>query len=406
MQAVIAIPDFRSLQEYGGSRRALMRVVCGVPLLVRVVKMAVRAGADSFVFLWPWDEPLEIWTEVREALRAEKIERITMLCRDEFQMRKASSWAGVAEALEERFLWIPWNWVTHKRALTGLELTAEPPSDWSVPVLVAKEAALRVMDQEALSAPREGVPVTSRRTAVDAERFLVAHSGKPLDGIYSKFNRWLCRPAVHMLSYTRETPNAITLGGLAVAIAAALLFARGTYFTYAAGALLFFLSGLFDEMDGMIARLKFRESAFGTWFEGFVDNVTYLLIFAGITIGLYRQYGTRELVYGAALIGGCVLSVAVISFQRKRSTDAARPHEYLGRMYGLLEQDSSNWVSWAVRHVHVFLKKGVAVHYLLIFTLLGWLPAFLRLAALGSNLTWIFGLYFSRRFFRGAHITA
>ena len=42
------------------------------------------------------------------------------------------------------------------------------------------------------------------------------------------------------------------------------------------------------------------------------------------------------------------------------------------------------------------------VHYLVIFTVLGGLPVFLCLAALGSNLTWILALYFNRRFFRRA----
>jgi hypothetical protein len=52
-----------------------------------------------------------------------------------------------------------------------------------------------------------------------------------------------------------------------------------------------------------------------------------------------------------------------------------------------------------VRQVHIFVKKGVLVHYLLIFTVAGGLPLFLWLATIGSNLTWILGLYFTRRFF-------
>src|SRR5262249_53062494 len=146
------------------------------------------------------------------------------------------------------------------------------------------------------------------------------------------FNRYLCRPAVRLLSRTSITPNAITLAGLVVAIAAAFLFARGSYLSSVAGALLFFASGLFDEMDGMIARIKFRESAFGTWFEGFVDNATYLFVFAGIIVGLYQQHGSWALHYGIALIGGCVLSVGVIAAQRKLATKSGRPHEYAGKM--------------------------------------------------------------------------
>jgi phosphatidylglycerophosphate synthase len=187
---------------------------------------------------------------------------------------------------------------------------------------------------------------------------------------------------------------------------AAFMFARGSYAYCVTGALLFFLSGLIDEMDGMIARIKFRESAFGTWFEGLVDNVTYLFVFAGIVAGLYQQYGSWALKYGIALITGCVLSVVVISLQRRLATARNRPHEYAGRMNQLMEADSSKFISKIVRHVHIFVRKGILVHYLLIFTLLGGLPVFLWLAAVGSNLTWIGALYFTRRFFHNPHLKA
>jgi phosphatidylglycerophosphate synthase len=202
------------------------------------------------------------------------------------------------------------------------------------------------------------------------------------------------------------TPNAITLGGLLAAILSAVLFSRGSYLNYVAGALLFFASGLFDEMDGMIARLKFRESAFGTWFEGFVDNATYLLVFSGIIVGLHREYGSFALKYGAALIIGCALSVVVIAWQRKLATAPDRPNEYAGRMKQLLAADSSNLISRFVKHVSLFVTKAVLINYLLIFTLIGRLHMFLWLAAIGSNLTWIFALYFTRRFFRRPYTEA
>jgi phosphatidylglycerophosphate synthase len=114
---------------------------------------------------------------------------------------------------------------------------------------------------------------------------------------------------------------------LLVAIVGALLFARGSYANYVTGALLFFVSGLLDEIDGMLARIKFRESAFATWFEGFVDNVTYLLVFAGITVGLHRQYGCWALKYGIALTIGSLLSILAVNVQRKLSSAPDLPHE-------------------------------------------------------------------------------
>ena len=118
------------------------------------------------------------------------------------------------------------------------------------------------------------------------------------------------------------------------------------------------------------------------------------------SLGLHRQYGSWAVKYGIALILGCVLSVVVIGLQRRLATSRDRPHEYSGRLNQLMEADSSNLVSRVVRQIHIFIKKGVSIHYILIFTVLGGLPLLLRLAALAANLTWILALYFNQRFFR------
>jgi phosphatidylglycerophosphate synthase len=400
VQAVLAIPGSETLRNYGEPRDVLMRQVAGVPLLARVLATAARAGVDSVLVMCPEDMNSAIFDSFNESHLLKEMRVDKLVWTSAFNPRDTADWATIAARLEDQFLWLPWNWATHKRALAGLSPSSFRPVSWDLPVSLEKRAVLPdARFRVSTDRPPDGVSITSPAAVSVAERFLVVHSGKPTDGIYSNFNRRLCRPAVRLLSHTRATPNAVTLAGLLVAIAGALLYARGSYANYVAGALLFFLSGLFDEMDGMIARIKFRESAFGTWFEGFVDNVTYLAVFAGIIAGLYRQYGTWALKYGSALIVGCLLSVAVIAVQRKLATTLDRPHEYAGRMNQLMEADSGNLVSRIVRQIHIFVKKGVLVHYLLVFTLLGGLPGFLWLASLGSNVTWIVTLYFTRKFF-------
>jgi len=408
VQAVLAIPSLETLRNYGDATEVLMQKVAGVPLLVRVIATAKRAGVESVLVIWPEDMNSAILESCAESSLFKGVQIDKLVWKNAFDPRSTNDWAAIAAHLEDQFLWLPWNWVTHKRALTGLSPASIRPSTWEFPALLENGAEFQQSDFHNSSGPRmvNGIPVTSRATVRVAERFLVANSGKPLDGIYTSFNRRLCRPVVRLLTHTRVTPNALTFGGLLVAILGGLMFARGSYINYVCGALLFFVSGLFDEMDGMIARIKFRESAFGTWLEGFVDNITYLVVFAGITVGLHRQYGSWPLKYGIALIVGCVLSVIVIGLQRKLSTAPDRPHEYAGRMNQLLEADSSNSLSQIVRQVHVFVKKGVLVHHLLIFTLMGGLPLFLWLATLGSNLTWILALYFTRRFFLRAPFEA
>jgi phosphatidylglycerophosphate synthase len=404
MQVVIAVPELFILRSYKDCEGVLTRDVAGVPLLVRTIATARRAGAESVLVIWPPDVDESIWRGcvTSAPLRGLQIDRMVL----PFNPRRAASWEAIAGFLKDEFLWLPWNWVTHKRALTGLAPLARQPVAWDLPAILKKPAVTCRPAIRLATVPVEGVSIAPHGGTAEAEMFLVANSGKPTDGIYSKFNRFLCRPAVRLLSHTPVTPNWVTAGGLAVAALASLMYARGTYAAYVAGALLFFLSGLFDEADGMLARVKFRESVFGTWFEGLVDETTYLLLFAGITAGLYHERGTHELTYGYLLIAGCVLSVIVTRLQRSAATAKDRPHEYAGRLNHMMESDSRNLVSRVVRQIHIFIKKGVAIHYLLIFTVLGGLPLFLRLAALGANLTWMVTLYFNRRFFRRAKAPA
>jgi phosphatidylglycerophosphate synthase len=398
MQAVVAIPELSVLRRYADAEGVLTREIAGVPLLVRVIATAKRAGVDSLLVILPPHLDRSIWNRCAASPLLHGLQ-IACTVRP-FDARRHDDWLAIAGNLAEQFLWLPWNWVTHKRALTTLAPLAVQPASWDAPALLEKRAALCGTRVQLAAGTADGVRITPRTHSAEAERFLVAHSGKLTDGIYSKFNRMLCRPAVRLLAHTPVTPNMVTTGGLIVAIIAAFLFARGFYASYVAGALLFFLSGLFDEVDGMLARITFRESVFGTWFEGLVDETTYLLVFSGITVGLYRERGSGELIYGYLLIVGCLLSVAVTRLQRKMATAPDRPHEYAGRLYHLLESDSRNLVSRVVRHIQVFIKKGVAIHYILVFTVLGGLPLLLRLAALGANLTWTVSLYFNWRFFR------
>lgn len=69
-------------------------------------------------------------------------------------------------------------------------------------------------------------------------------------------------------------------------------YARGYWTAYVVGALLYFVSVLLDEVDGMLARTKFQESPFGCWLETATDYASHLFLWVGMSLGLSRQYGT------------------------------------------------------------------------------------------------------------------
>ena len=401
MQIVIVAPEATLVAAR--SNAELTRDICGVGLLERTLVTAQRAGASEVLLVWPQSLPLSLAAGTLQSPLVKKKDNVRLVQVERFDPNAHSSWMNLQGRLEDQFIWLPWNWVTYPRALARLPELKQSSPDWDGPTWASKtEVVSAVSPGPRIGPAPEGIAVTSDNTADAAERILVARSGKASDGIHTSFNRRLCRVIVRWLSHTRVTPNAVTLGGVVLAIFSAMAFARGNYWSYVAGALLFYIAGLFDEMDGMLARIKFSDSPFGTWFEGFADGISYVLLFGSVTIGLYRQHGPRELWVGAALLVGTILSLVVISLQRKRAASADRPHEYLGNFYRKLEDDSSNWISRMVRQVHAFQRRGVMIIYIVIFTVLGGLPVVFYLATLGSHVTWIVVLYFNRRFFQPA----
>lgn len=405
MQAVIAIGENAALSSQEISQ-LVSWAIAGVPLLARTILTAARAGVDEILLICSEDFPDELVQQATQRSLRKAGVRIQVIRTNGFDPRSESSWVELQPMLDERFLWLPWNWVTSKSCLVDLPLVEAHSLDWTKPAYTTTHNL--PPGENSSAAPErkpEGVLVTSQESIPCAERFLVAHSGKVLDGIHTSFNRRLCRPFVRWLSHTSVTPDAVTFGGVVVAALSAIAFARGSYWYSVLGALLFFVAGLFDEMDGMLARVTFTESPRGTWLEGFADGLSYLLLFSGITIGLDRHYGRTALFMGLALLLGAILAFTATALQRRRATTPDCPNEYLGRFYQLLEEDSANRVSRIVRQVQAFQKRGVMIYYVLLFTVIGALPLLFFLATLGAHLTWIVVLYFNHRFFAQSQST-
>lgn len=399
MKAVISVPELGGFLSVQQATQMLMRPVAGVPLLMRTVLTAARAGATDVLLVVPPVMIDRLLKEIVERISQSGV-RIELLQVSDFDPRAYSSRIILKQHLKDEFLWLPWNWITTKAFLSQLPLVNIDNVDWIKPAYATLNEIGRCQASSDHSAGRtEGVAVNSPETTVAAERLLIANSGKVSDGIHTSFNRRLCRPFVRLLSHTPVTPNAVTFGGGVISILSALAFAHGTYLWSVLGALLFYIAGLFDEMDGMLARIKFAESPSGTWLEGMADGLSYLLLFSGITIGLSKHYGRFAVWMGIALLLGAMLALIATSLQRRRATAPDKPNEYLGRMYLLLEKDSGNWISRVVRQVQGFQRRGILIHYIVIFTVIDALPLAFLLASLGAHLTWILTLYFNRRFF-------
>jgi hypothetical protein len=122
------------------------------------------------------------------------------------------------------------------------------------------------------------------------------------DGIVS---RWLNRPVSlfltrHLFLHLPLTPNHITLLAGAIGWAGiVIMFLWPGYWWVLLGALLFHISSILDGCDGEVARLRFRSSRFGEWFDNVLDEFNNAAFIAGIGVGAWRAGGPDILPWAA-----------------------------------------------------------------------------------------------------------
>jgi phosphatidylglycerophosphate synthase len=130
-------------------------------------------------------------------------------------------------------------------------------------------------------------------------------------GIYKIIN-----PLVRLLIRAGLTPNMVTTIGLMLNIAVAIIFICGaeegrrgdlSYVGWA-GALILF-AGLFDMLDGQVARLGNMSSPFGALYDSVLDRYSELILFLGICYYLVsHHYFVSSLFAFIGLIGSMMVS--------------------------------------------------------------------------------------------------
>jgi phosphatidylglycerophosphate synthase len=130
-------------------------------------------------------------------------------------------------------------------------------------------------------------------------------------GIYVIIN-----PVVRFLIRIGFTPNTVTLSGFVMNIGVAVIFIVGaedsnrsdlSYVGWAGAAILF--AGLFDMLDGQVARLGNMSSKFGALFDSVLDRYSELIMFLGICYYLVaHHYFLSSLFAFLALIGSMMVS--------------------------------------------------------------------------------------------------
>jgi len=113
----------------------------------------------------------------------------------------------------------------------------------------------------------------------------------------------LAIPLIKGLAKTKIKPNDVTFFSGLLALLAAFFFWQGTWPYLAAGALIFYLSIVLDQVDGHLARFTNQETKFGSVFDGFIDSTRKIVCFPAL---LYSQFylkgGINLLILGIGLV--------------------------------------------------------------------------------------------------------
>lgn len=132
----------------------------------------------------------------------------------------------------------------------------------------------------------------------------------------------IINPVVHGMIKVGITPNIITTTGLVLNIVAAAVFVHAavtdwnTAMTHAgwAGGLVLF-AGLFDMMDGRVARVGGMTSTFGALYDSVLDRYSELFTLFGILYFLLFQ----GYLWGSVIVGLAIIGSLMVSYVRARA---------------------------------------------------------------------------------------
>jgi len=129
------------------------------------------------------------------------------------------------------------------------------------------------------------------------------------------------------------TANSITIIGLFVNIAAAILIAYGKL---TAGGLVLLIGAPMDALDGALARLNGTSSAFGAFLDSVIDRYAELILFAGLLVH-FLQIGN---------VTACILVfVAAVEVCWFRTSKPGRNHWVLKARWVFFAVGSECWCS-------------------------------------------------------------
>src|ERR1700728_1620785 len=133
--------------------------------------------------------------------------------------------------------------------------------------------------------------------------------------VIGRFFGWIIDAIVGALALSRVHPNVLTFSGLLINIWAAFLFAAGK-FRWAGVVLIG--AGLFDMVDGRVARETNRVTRFGGFFDSVLDRYSDL----AVLVGLLVFYASINRFFYVVLTAIVMTGTVMVSYTRARAENS------------------------------------------------------------------------------------
>jgi CDP-diacylglycerol--glycerol-3-phosphate 3-phosphatidyltransferase len=138
-------------------------------------------------------------------------------------------------------------------------------------------------------------------------------------GAFGRTCRVLLHAIVRGLALTRISPNVLTFLGLVINIVAAILFGYANpqnysrMFLYAG--LVIIGAGIFDMVDGRVARATGQVTTFGAFFDSVIDRYSDVALFFGLLV----YYARGNHFFYLVLVAFVMVSSVMVSYTRARA---------------------------------------------------------------------------------------
>lgn len=184
---------------------------------------------------------------------------------------------------------------------------------------------------------------------------------------------------LNSLTGGRLSPNAVTITSLLAHVPVAWLIAQG-YFGYAALGLVVF--GLFDALDGGLARLQGKASNAGMLLDASTDRMKEVLLYVGAAFALVAQDQAYYAAWAVAACGGSLL----VSYVKAKGETAVAGGKLTANEVNRLFQDGLMRYEIRMAALIIGLVGGKLAWAVIFIAITSWLTAFVRLVKISAKL--------------------